>query len=118
MLAPNERRAILQRIRAEISADWQTEEHPRERLTVADEREHAIFYLVEILYTIVPAFYQEIAAALGKLYGVPPESAGIAGDPALRHLGRRRYGNFGRRARQEHPRDAGARPAGHHQHLL
>jgi phosphoenolpyruvate carboxylase len=73
-LAPNEQRALLQRIRAEVSADWQTEEHPRERLTVADEREHAIFYLVEILYTIVPAFYQEIAAALGKLYGVPPES--------------------------------------------
>ena len=46
---------------AEISADWQTEEHPRERLTVADEREHAIFYLAEILYRIVPAFYQEIA---------------------------------------------------------
>ena len=50
MLAPNEQRALLQRIRAEVSADWQTEEHPRERLTVADEREHAIFYLVEILY--------------------------------------------------------------------
>src|SRR5579863_4334255 len=73
-LAPNEQRALLQRSRAEVSADWQTEEHPRERLTVADEREHAIFYLVEILYKIVPAFYQEIAAALGKLYGVPPES--------------------------------------------
>ena len=74
MLAPNEQRALLQRIRAEVSADWQTEEHPRERLTVADEREHAIFYLVEILYKIIPAFYQEIAAALGKLYGVPAES--------------------------------------------
>src|SRR5579863_1258818 len=41
-LAPNEQRALLQRIRAEVNADWQTEEHPRERLTVADEREHAI----------------------------------------------------------------------------
>src|SRR5580698_198079 len=73
-LAPNEQRALLGRIRAEVSADWQTEEHPRERLTVADEREHAIFYLVEILYKIIPAFYQEIGAALGKLYGVPAES--------------------------------------------
>ena len=49
-LAPNEQRALLERIRTEVSADWQTEEHPRERLTVADEREHAIFYLAEILY--------------------------------------------------------------------
>jgi phosphoenolpyruvate carboxylase len=73
-LAPNEQRALLERMRAEVSADWQTEEHPRERLTVADEREHAIFYLIEILYSIVPAFYQEIASALGKLYGVEPET--------------------------------------------
>ena len=41
---------------------------------MADEREHAIFYLAEILYRIVPAFYEEIAAALGKLYGTSPES--------------------------------------------
>src|ERR1700722_6491146 len=33
-LAPNEQRTLLQRIRAEVNADWQTEEHPRERLTV------------------------------------------------------------------------------------
>jgi phosphoenolpyruvate carboxylase len=73
-LAPQERRTLLQRIRSEVTTDWQTEEHPRERLMVADEREHAIFYLVEILYRIVPAFYQEIAAALGKLYGASPET--------------------------------------------
>jgi phosphoenolpyruvate carboxylase len=73
-LAPYERRTLLERIRAEVTTEWQSEEHPRERLTVADEREHAIFYLAEILYRIVPAFYQEIAAALGKLYGAPPES--------------------------------------------
>ncbi|HEY3730433.1 MAG TPA: phosphoenolpyruvate carboxylase [Steroidobacteraceae bacterium] len=73
-LAPQERRTLLQRIRTEVSTDWQTEEHPRDRLTVADEREHAIFYLGEILYRIVPAFYQEIAAALAKLYGASPET--------------------------------------------
>ncbi|MGH8255884.1 MAG: phosphoenolpyruvate carboxylase [Steroidobacteraceae bacterium] len=73
MLAPYERRALLERVRTEISTDWQTEEHPRERLTVADEREHAIFFLSEILYRIVPAFYQEIAAALAKHYGAAPD---------------------------------------------
>jgi phosphoenolpyruvate carboxylase len=73
-LAPYERHALLERIRVEVSAEWQTEEHPRERLTVADEREHAIFYLAEILYRIIPAFYQEIAAALAKLYGALPET--------------------------------------------
>jgi len=73
-LPPNEQRQLLERIRAEVSVDWQTEEHPRERLTVADEREHAIFYLAEILYRIIPAFYEEIAEALRKLYGASPES--------------------------------------------
>ncbi len=71
-LAPYERRALLERIRSEISTDWQTEEHPRERLTVADEREHAIFFLSEILYRIIPAFYLEIATALGRHFGVAP----------------------------------------------
>ena len=93
-LAPYERAALLERIRSEISVDWQTEEHPRERLTVADEREHAIFYLSEILYRIVPAFYQEIATALSKLYGVPSARPRAAGDRALRQLGRRGHGLF------------------------
>ncbi len=76
-LAPYERHALQERLRAEISADWQTEEHPRERLTLSDEREHAIFYLAEIFYRIIPAFYQEIIAALGKLYGVSAEAPSL-----------------------------------------
>ena len=72
--APNETRALLGAIRAELTAGWQTEDHPRERLTVADEREHAIFYLIEILYRVVPAFYDELAQALEKLYGVPADA--------------------------------------------
>jgi phosphoenolpyruvate carboxylase len=71
-LAPYEQRTLLERIRTEISTDWQTEEHPRERLTVADEREHAIFFLAEILYRIIPAFYQEIGTAIGKHFDVEP----------------------------------------------
>ena len=49
-------------MRAEITAAWQTEDHPRERLTVADEREHVLFYLGEVLYRVVPDFYEEVAA--------------------------------------------------------
>src|ERR1700678_4152557 len=32
------------RVRLEITSTWQTEEHPREGLTMADEREHVLFY--------------------------------------------------------------------------
>jgi len=68
-LTPNETRAIWNSIRAEFTTAWQTEELPRERLTVADEREQILFHLLEILYRVVPAFYEEIAQALEKVYG-------------------------------------------------
>jgi len=74
LLAPQEKAALLERIRADVTIEWQTSEHPRERLTVADEREHAIFYLAEVLYRIIPVFYEELASALARLYGVDAET--------------------------------------------
>jgi len=73
-LTPGESRAVWNRVRAEITAAWQTEDHPRERLTVADEREHVLFYLGEVLYRVVPDFYEEVGEALEKLYGVNAEA--------------------------------------------
>jgi len=68
-MTPGERRASWEQIRTELTSGWQTEEHPRERLTVADEREHVLFFLIEILYRIVPGFYEELAAALQNAFG-------------------------------------------------
>ena len=42
-LTPNESRSIWSNIRMELTTAWQTEELPRERLTVADEREQILF---------------------------------------------------------------------------
>src|SRR5437660_310246 len=83
-LTPNDARNIWSSIRTELTAAWQTEELPRERLTVADEREQILFYLVEILYRVVPAFYEELAQALEKLFGVPAQSLEL---PAMLHFG-------------------------------
>ena len=83
-LAPNEVRSIAGRLRTELTAAWQTEDHPREKLTVSDEREHVLFYLVEVLYRVVPAFYDEIAQALEKLYGMPADSLEL---PTILHFG-------------------------------
>ena len=69
-LTPAERRSVMDRIRFEVTAGWQTEEHPRERLTVADEREHVLFYLAEVIYTIVPALYEELEVWLEHVYGL------------------------------------------------
>jgi phosphoenolpyruvate carboxylase len=73
-LTPNDMRALWGGVRTELTAGWQTEDHPREKLTVADEREHVLFYLTDLLYRVVPPFYEEIALALEKVYGVPAES--------------------------------------------
>ena len=117
-LTPQELRQNWSRVRTEVTTAWQTEDHPRERLTVADEREHVVFYLAEILYRILPAFYDELAEALAKLYRRAAGFARAAQHRALRHLGGRRHGRQSRRARQDHPRNAGAPAAGHHQRVL
>ena len=75
---------LRSRVRLEIASIWQTEEHPREGLTVADEREHVLFYLVEILYRVVPLFYEEIEGALASAYGVPVESLNV---PSILYFG-------------------------------
>ncbi len=83
-LSPNDARRLWSSIRIELTAGWQTEDHPREQLTVADEREHVLFYLIEILYRVVPPFFEEIAQALEKLYGVPAETIEL---PAILRIG-------------------------------
>lgn len=69
-LVPGEQRANWEQIRTELTSLWQTEDHPRERLTVADEREHVLYFLSEVLYAIVPAFYEDLAASLTRAFGV------------------------------------------------
>lgn len=64
-----ETRIIWERIRAEITSGWQTADNSRERLTIADEREHVLFFIAEVLFQIVPTFYEEIEAALEEVYG-------------------------------------------------
>lgn len=73
-LTPQELDNLWSGIRFELATAWQTEELPRKQQTVGDERERVVFYLVEILYRLVPAFYEEIALALGKAFAVPADS--------------------------------------------
>src|SRR5271168_384373 len=72
------------RVRLEITSIWQTEEHSREGLTVVDEREHVLFYLIDILYRVVPLFYEEIEAALAKAFAVPAHELNV---PSILHFG-------------------------------
>jgi len=68
-MTPAEDRAAMNVVRSEVTSAWQTEEHPSVRPTVADELEHVLFYLTDIVYRIVPPFYEEVEAALEHGFG-------------------------------------------------
>ncbi|TVQ45849.1 MAG: phosphoenolpyruvate carboxylase [Gammaproteobacteria bacterium] len=69
MLTPEERRTHLERIRLEVTTGWQTEEHPNERMSVADELEHVLFFFTDVLYRMIPPFYESLEQALVEVYG-------------------------------------------------
>lgn len=68
-LLAREEEVELAKIRNEIDLGWQTEEHAHARPTVADEVEHVVFYLSEVVYRIVPAFFDEVDRALQTHFG-------------------------------------------------
>jgi phosphoenolpyruvate carboxylase len=72
-LTPAENALALQRIRAAITSSWQTRLVPHARPTVADELDNILFYITDILYRVVPAFYESFEQAFDKHCGPYPE---------------------------------------------
>ena len=66
---PQEVKAALANIRLLITTGWQTEEHPSEQMSVADELEHVLFFLTDVLYRAMPPFYEDLETALDRIYG-------------------------------------------------
>jgi phosphoenolpyruvate carboxylase len=80
---PEEETAALERIRAAVTSNWQTELYPEQRLSVKNEMEHVLFYLTDVLYRVVPPFYENLRQALESNWA---ESRGQA-LPAMLHFG-------------------------------
>jgi len=59
----------LENIRLLITTGWQTDEHPSEQMTVADELEHVLFFITDVLYRTMPPFYEDIEQAVSRIYG-------------------------------------------------
>jgi phosphoenolpyruvate carboxylase len=66
---PQEEAVTWARIRMAVTSAWQTEEHPSIRPTVDDELEQVLFYLTDILYRVLPPFYESLASALDEAFG-------------------------------------------------
>jgi len=79
---PEEERTALDQVREQVTVSWQTRSYAAAKTTVEAEREHVLFYISDILYEIVPVFYESLRAALDKHY---PQV--FAGAPLPRLLG-------------------------------
>ena len=66
---PPERRADEARMRQSLTTTWQTNEAPPQKPTVTDEVEHIGFYLGNVLFRVLPVFYESFADAIEAVYG-------------------------------------------------
>ena len=71
VLDPIAREKLDERITLELASAWQTEEQLPGRPTVAEEVEHMLFFLSEVLYRVVPSVHEELERALELAYGEP-----------------------------------------------
>jgi phosphoenolpyruvate carboxylase len=76
-LTPREAETAWESIRAAITSAWQTEEHPTHRMTVSDEFEHVRFFLTDVIYRVLPVFYETLESALVSNFGPMGEAVRI-----------------------------------------
>jgi len=68
-LTPEELTITEQRMLSAISSAWQTRLVSSSRPTVADELDNILFYITDILYRVVPVYYESLKEALDRHYG-------------------------------------------------
>jgi len=64
MQTPGEWRTDQERMRTALAAGWQTAEAASERPRVADEMEHIGYFLIDVLYAVLPVFHEVFEDAL------------------------------------------------------
>ena len=67
-MTPQEIAATMDRIRLEMTTGWQTEEHAPEQMTIGDEAEHVLFFVTDVLYKMLPSFYESFESALSDTF--------------------------------------------------
>jgi phosphoenolpyruvate carboxylase len=68
-MTPPELEATLGQIRQEMTTGWQTSEQPEEGVRLRDEAEHVLFFLTDVLYRMIPPFYESFESALRMVFG-------------------------------------------------
>ena len=73
-LTPQEESTQRARMRMHIAAAWQTAEYSGFRPSVAEEREHVLYYLTDVVYRIIPSCYEAVRRAWSAVF--PGEALG------------------------------------------
>ncbi len=68
-MTAQEIKVCLENIKLEATTGWQTDEHPSEQMTVADELEHVLFFVTDVLYRAIPPFYEDLESAAVRVFG-------------------------------------------------
>jgi phosphoenolpyruvate carboxylase len=68
-MTAQETHVALENIRLLITTGWQTDEQPSEQMSVADELEHVLFFITDVLYRATPPFYEDMETAVARIYG-------------------------------------------------
>lgn len=67
-MTPTEFDAAAGQIRMEMTTSWQTAERPAER-RLSDEAEHVLFFVTDVLYRMIPPFYESLESAFAEIFG-------------------------------------------------
>ncbi len=70
---PGEQATDVERFRMALTSAWQTSDSSPVRPGVEDEREHVGFYLTEVLYRVMPVFYETLETAFRDTWGAAPD---------------------------------------------
>lgn len=60
---------LEQRMRMALTSAWQTVEQPSDRPTVSDELGHVSFYMVDVLYRVVPELFETFERTCEAVWG-------------------------------------------------
>ena len=82
--SPRTLQRLIDRVRMELTIAWQTAEQSAVRPTVADEAEHAHYYLADVLYRVTPVLHENLAEAIQAVWGVDVNPARL---PAILRFG-------------------------------
>ncbi len=70
-LTPVERASLTGQVRMLITTTWQTAPYPAVRPTVADERDHVLYYLLGPLYAVLPSLLEGLEQAVREVWAAP-----------------------------------------------